>query len=46
MRTCRSTIGVLGVAAVVAVAPTTAQKPADGSELIVRAAEQELEDVD
>jgi hypothetical protein len=45
MRTCRSTIGVLGVAAVVAVAPTTAQEKADASELIVRAAEQELEDV-
>ncbi len=45
MRTCRSAIGVLGVAAVVAVAPTTAQETADVSELIVRAAEQELVDV-
>jgi hypothetical protein len=45
MRSCRTTGGVLAAAAILAVAPANADESVDGSELIARAAEQEIEDV-
>jgi hypothetical protein len=42
----RATARVLGIVAVVAVSAGGAQESVDPSELFVRAAEQELEDVD
>ena len=45
MRSCRSTFGVLGLASLVAAGSAQAQETVDPADLIVRAAEQELEDV-